>query len=66
MGKDVNLHPDDIEVREAEVGGRHEVTAIHTPTGTSVVKDGISFSITRKQALKELGERLAEKNEEAG
>jgi protein subunit release factor A len=64
MGEAVGLHPDDIEVKETRVGRKHEVTAIHTPTGTSVMKDGISFSVTRKQAMAELRERLTEKAEE--
>jgi len=66
MGEVVDLHPEDIEVTETRVGRKHEVTAIHTPTGTSVMKDGISFSVTRKQAMEELRDRLAERNEEAG
>lgn len=63
MGEVVELHPDDIEVTETRVGRKHEVTAIHTPTGISVMKDGISFSVTRKQAMEELRARLAEKHE---
>jgi protein subunit release factor A len=66
MGEVVDLHPEDIEIKETRVGRKHEVTAIHTPTGTSVMKDGISFSVTRKQAMEELRDRLAERTEEAG
>jgi hypothetical protein len=51
MGKAVQLNPEDIEVKESRLGRKHEVTAIHKPTGISVVKDGISFQVTRKQAL---------------
>jgi hypothetical protein len=43
MGKAVQLNPEDIEVKESHVGRKHEVAAIHKPTGISVVKDGISF-----------------------
>jgi protein subunit release factor A len=39
------------------------VTAIHKPTGISVMKDGISFQVTRKQCLETLENRVAEKNE---
>ena len=65
MGKAVQLDPEDIEVRETEVGRKHEVTAIHKPTGISVIKDGISFQVTRKQALQELQNQVAQSNEEA-
>ena len=63
MGKAVQLDPEDIEVKETEVGRKHEVTAIHKPTGISVIKDGISFQVTRKQALQELQNQVAEQNE---
>jgi hypothetical protein len=43
MGKAVELNPGDIGVEETEVGRKHEVTAIHKPTGISVIKEGISF-----------------------
>ena len=58
------FHPEDIEVTETRVGRKHEVTAIHKPTGISVIKDGLSFQITRKQALETLENRLAEEHEE--
>jgi protein subunit release factor A len=58
------FHPEDIEVTETRVGRKHEVTAIHKPTGISVIKDGLSFQITRKQALQTLENRLAEEYEE--
>ena len=58
------FHPDDIEVMDTRVGRKHEVTAIHKPTGMSVRKDGLSFQITRKQALETLENLVAEKNEE--
>jgi protein subunit release factor A len=57
------FHPEDIEVTETRVGRKHEVTAIHKPTGISVIKDGLSFQITRKQALETLEKRIAEENE---
>jgi protein subunit release factor A len=57
------FHPEDIEVRETRVGRKHEVTAIHKPTGISVIKDGLSFQITRKQCLETLENRVAELNE---
>ena len=44
------FHPEDIEVTETRVGRKHEVTAIHKPTGISVIKDGLSFQITRSSA----------------
>jgi hypothetical protein len=59
----VQLNPEDIEVKESRVGRKHEVNAIHKPTGIWVVKDGISFQVTRKQALQELENRVAEQNE---
>jgi protein subunit release factor A len=49
--------------RKIRVGRKHEVTAIHKPTGISVMKDGISFQVTRKQCLETLENRVAEKNE---
>jgi hypothetical protein len=58
------FHPEDIEVSETRVGRKHEVTAIHKPTGISVIKDGLSFQITRKQCLETLEKRVAEENEE--
>ena len=57
------FHPEDIEVTETRVGRKHEVTAILKPTGISVIKDGLSFQITRKQALETLEKRIAEENE---
>jgi protein subunit release factor A len=59
-----HFHPEDIEVTETRVGRKHEVTAIHKPTGISVIKDGLSFQITRKQALETLENRLTEEYEE--
>jgi hypothetical protein len=32
------FHPEDIEVTETRVGRKHEVTAIHKPTGISVTR----------------------------
>lgn len=57
------FHPGEIEVTETRVGRKHEVTAIHKPTGISVIKDGLSFQITRKQCLETLEKRIAEENE---
>jgi hypothetical protein len=65
MGRAVEFNPRDIEVKETQVGRKHEVTATHKPTGISVIKDGISMQVTRKQALLELENRVAEGNEEA-
>ena len=65
MGNAVELNPEDTEVKETEVGRKHEITAIHKPTGILVIKDGISFQVTRKQALQELQNQVAESNEEA-
>jgi protein subunit release factor A len=64
MGEALPFHPEDIEVKETRVGRKHEVTAIHKPTGISVMKDGISFQVTRKQCLETLENRIAEENEE--
>jgi protein subunit release factor A len=64
MGEALQFHPEYIEVTEIRVGRKHEVTAIHKPTGISVMKDGISFQVTRKQCLETLENRVAEKNEE--
>ena len=50
MGEAMHFHPDDVEVRDTRVGRKHEVTAIHKPTGTSVMKDGISFQVVRRSA----------------
>ena len=64
MGESLKqFHPGEIEVTETRVGRKHEVTAIHKPTGISVIKDGLSFQITRKQALETLENRIAELNE---
>ena len=62
MGKAVQLNPGH-PGGGSRVGRKHEVTAIHKPTGISVVKDGISFQVTRKQALQDLEIRVAEQNE---
>jgi protein subunit release factor A len=64
MGEALHFHPEEIEVKETRVGRKHEVTAVHKPTGISVMKDGISFQVTRKQCLETLENRLAERNEE--
>jgi protein subunit release factor A len=64
MGRAVDFNPRDIEVKETEVGRKHEVTATHKPTGISVIKEGISFQVTRKEALQELESRVAEENEQ--
>jgi hypothetical protein len=64
MGEAMHFHPDDIEVTETRIGQKHEVTAIHKPTGTSVMKDGISFQVTRKQCLETLQKRVAERENE--
>jgi hypothetical protein len=60
----MGFHPEDIEVKETRIGRKHEVTAIHKPTGISVMKDGISFQVVRKQCLETLENRVAEKSEE--
>jgi hypothetical protein len=65
MGKAVQFNPQDIEVKETEIGRKHEVTATHKPTGISVIKEGVSLQVTRKQALQALENRVAESNEEA-
>jgi protein subunit release factor A len=64
MGEAMHFHPEDVEVRETRVGRKYEVTAIHTPTGTSVMKDGISFQIVRKQCMETLEKRVADRVEE--
>jgi hypothetical protein len=38
MGEALQFHPEYIEVTEIRVGRKHEVTAIHKPTGISVMK----------------------------
>jgi hypothetical protein len=63
MGEAMHFHPDDVEVRDTRIGRKHEVTAIHTPTGTSVMKDGISFQVVRKQCMETLEKRVAERVE---
>jgi hypothetical protein len=40
------------------------VTAIHKPTGTSVMKDGISFQVVRKECMLTLERRVAARVEE--
>jgi hypothetical protein len=64
MGEAMRFHPEDIEVRETRIGRKHEVTAIHKPTGISVMKDGISFQVVRKQCLETLENRVAEESGE--
>jgi hypothetical protein len=59
MGEAMHFHPDDVEVRDTRVGRKHEVTAIHKPTGTSVMKDGISFQVVRKECMLTLERRVA-------
>jgi hypothetical protein len=66
MGEAMHFHPDDVEVRETRHGRKHEVTAIHKPTGTSVMKDGLSFQIVRKQCMETLEKRVAERVEKEG
>ena len=66
MGETLDFHPDDVEVRETEVGRKHEVTAIHKPTGISVMEDGISFNVVRKQCMAALEERVKEHVEQEG
>jgi protein subunit release factor A len=65
MGRAVQFNPQDVEVKETQVGRKHEVTATHKPTGISVIKEGVSLQVTRKQALQELENRVAESGEEA-
>jgi protein subunit release factor A len=64
MGRAVQFNPEDVEVKETQVGRKHEVTATHKPTGISVIKEGVSLQVTRKQALQELENRVAESGEE--
>ena len=64
MGEALHFHPEDIEVRDTRVGRKHEVCVIHKPTGTSVMKDGLSFQVTRKQCLETLEKRVAERENE--
>jgi hypothetical protein len=56
MGETLHFHPDDVEVRETQIGQKHDVTASHTPTGIWVIKDGISFNVVRKQCNGGVGE----------
>lgn len=62
----MHLHPDEVEVRENRVGRKHQVTAIHKPTGISVMNDGISFEIVGKECMRTLEKRIAERMEEEG
>jgi hypothetical protein len=54
------IRMEDIDITEERVRRKHQVTATHRPTGTSVTRDGISFYITRNDALTSLEERVAE------
>jgi hypothetical protein len=51
---------EDIDITEERVRRKHQVTATHRPTGASVTRDGISFYITRNDALTSLEERVTE------
>jgi hypothetical protein len=53
-------------MRENRVGRKHQVTAIHKPTGISVMNDGISFEIVGKECMRTLEKRIAERMEEEG
>lgn len=54
------IRMDDIDIVEERVRRKHQVTATHRPTGASVTRDGISYYITRNDALTSLEERVAE------
>jgi hypothetical protein len=54
------IRMEDIDITEERVRRKHQVTATHRPTGASVTRDGISFYITRNDALTSLEERVAE------
>jgi len=51
---------EDVDIAVERVRRKYEVTAKHRPTGASVTRDGISFYITRNDALTSLEERVAE------
>ena len=53
------IRMEDIDITEERVRRKHQVTATHRPTGASVTRDGISFYITRNDALTSLEERVA-------
>lgn len=57
---DIDIPMEDIEITEEHVRRKHQVTATHRPTGTSVTRDGIHYYITRNDALTSLEERVAE------
>jgi hypothetical protein len=63
MGEALQFHPEYIEVTEIRVGRKHEVTAIHKPTGISVMKGRHLLPGHTKQCLETLENRVAEKNE---
>jgi hypothetical protein len=54
------IRMEDIDITEERVRRKHQVTATHRPTGASVTRDGISFYITRNDALTSLEERVTE------
>ena len=54
------INMEDIDITEERVRRKHQVTATHRPTGTSVTRDGISYMITYNDALTSLEERVAE------
>jgi hypothetical protein len=54
------IRMEDIDITEERVRRKHQVTATHRPTGASVTRDGISYYITRNDALPYLVERVAE------
>lgn len=51
------IRMEDIDITEERLRRKHQVTATHRPTGASVTRDGISFYITRNDALTSLEER---------
>jgi hypothetical protein len=55
-----SIRMEDIDITEERIRRKHQVTATHRPTGASVTRDGISYYITRNDALTSLEERVAE------
>jgi hypothetical protein len=67
MGEALQFHPEDIEVTEIRVGRKHEVTAIHKPTGISVMKGRHLLPGHTEAVLGDAGEsRRGEEREERG
>jgi hypothetical protein len=64
MGEAMHFHPDDVEVRDTRVGRKHEVTAMHKPTGHLGDEGRHLLQVVRKECMLTLERRVAARVEE--